>query len=140
MKKNNCRIVLDTNVFIVSLLPHFSYYWIYENFLNGNYNLLLSTEILNEYEEQTALRYGIKKTQAQLDFLLLLPNVKHITPYFYWNLIESDASDNKFVDCAVSGNADYVVTEDKHFNVLKKIKFPHLPILNIQGFRKLLGE
>jgi len=57
-----------------------------------------------------------------LEFLLLLPNVELVNPYYNWNLITHDPDDNKFVDGAVSGNVDYFVTNDKHFNVLKDIK------------------
>lgn len=47
--------------------------------------------------------------------------------------------DNKFIDCAIAANADYIVTNDKHFNVVKNIDFPKVNILSIQEFIKLLG-
>jgi len=140
MKISKPIVVIDTNVFLVSILPHFSYYWIYEKLLNNKYELLLTNEILMEYEEQIALRYGVDKTEAELDFLLLLPNVKRITPFYHWNLITADVDDNKFVDCAVSGNADFIVTQDKHFNVLKQIDFPRIKVLDINGFKTLLSK
>jgi predicted nucleic acid-binding protein len=46
--------------------------------------------------------------------------------------------DNKFVDCAIAGNADYLVSNDKHFNCLKNIEFPKLNLLNIDEFMDLL--
>ncbi len=45
---------------------------------------------------------------------------------------------NKFVDCAIAGNADYIVTHDKHFNVLKDIGFPEVKILRTDQFLALL--
>ncbi|WP_374756172.1 hypothetical protein [Larkinella rosea] len=39
-------------------------------------------------------------------------------------MIEADHDDDKFVDCAVACQADYIITFDKHFDVLKKIEFP----------------
>ena len=44
--------------------------------------------------------------------------------HYNWRLITIDPDDNKFIDCAVAANADYLVTNDKHFNVLKEIDFP----------------
>lgn len=44
--------------------------------------------------------------------------------------------DNKFVDCAVSGNADFLVTDDKHFNLVKKINFPLVNIIRTEDFLK----
>ncbi len=35
------------------------------------------------------------------------------------------------------GNADYIVTNDKHFNIIKQIYFPPLQILNIDEFMKI---
>ena len=45
---------------------------------------------------------------------------------------------NKFVDCAIACQADYVITHDKHFNVLKKIPFPKVEILKMNELKKIL--
>ena len=62
-----------------------------------------------------------------------------ITPDFFWNLIIADPDDNKFVDCAVAANADYIITNDAHFNVLKSTSFPKINILTLQEFITLLS-
>ncbi len=49
-----------------------------------------------------------------------------------------DPDDNKFVDCAVAGNAHALVTEDRHFQVLKEQEFPRVRTLSIEGFQGLL--
>lgn len=59
-----------------------------------------------------------------IELLLSLKNVKRNEIFFRWNLIAQDADDNKYVDCAIAGNADILVTNDKHFNALKKIGIP----------------
>ncbi|MBU6341467.1 MAG: PIN domain-containing protein [Bacteroidetes bacterium] len=51
-----------------------------------------------------------------------------------------DPDDNKFVDCAIAGQAKYIVTEDRHFNILKKIPFPKVLVLNTDAFKKELYE
>ncbi|MDX1920788.1 MAG: hypothetical protein SFU25_08670, partial [Candidatus Caenarcaniphilales bacterium] len=71
--------------------------------------------------------------------LLLLPNVFLVNTFYSWNLIEQDPDDNKFVDCAVSSNVDYLVTNDKDFNVLKAIDFPKVNLLNIEEFIEMLS-
>ena len=70
--------------------------------------------------------------------LLSLQNVHKQEVYYKWNLIENDKDDNKFVDCAVAGNVDYLISNDKHFNCLKKVGFPKLTVLNIDEFIELL--
>ncbi len=131
-------VVLDTNVFIVSLIPHMKYYWVYQKVLNGDYNLLISNEILFEYQEQLTRRYDLPFVEANLDFLLLLPNVLLVHPSFRWNLIKDDPDDNKFVDCAVAANADYVVTHDRHFRILNQVEFPVVRPITIGEFQSLL--
>jgi uncharacterized protein len=43
--------------------------------------------------------------------------------FFNWSLIEHDKDDNKFCDLAIAGNADYLVTNDAHFNIVKLISY-----------------
>lgn len=62
------KIVLDTNVFLVSLSSNFNYHWIYEQLQTGAYELFVSNEILTEYAEQVVKRYGLPATDVQLDF------------------------------------------------------------------------
>ena len=132
------KIVLDTNVFLVSLVSHLKYYWVFEKLINSKYELAVSNEILTEYLEVVSQRYGLTETKTKLDFLLLFPNVRLVIPYYHWQLIENDDDDNKFVDCAVASNADYLVTNDKHFNVLKDIGFPKINVINVDEFKMIL--
>ena len=45
-----------------------------------------------------------------------------------------DLDDNKFVDCAVVANAEYIVTEDSHFNILKITPFPPVEVKRLHEF------
>ncbi|MFN3851783.1 MAG: putative toxin-antitoxin system toxin component, PIN family [Spirosomataceae bacterium] len=58
--------------------------------------------------------------------------------YFTFNLIFTDPDDNKFVDCAIASNADFIVTNDKHFDVLKELPYPHLNVISINEFIDIL--
>lgn len=58
-------------------------------------------------------------------------NVELVTRYYKWNLISEDPDDNKFVDCAVASNATFIVTHDRHFNVLKKVDFPKVEVIDV---------
>jgi uncharacterized protein len=58
--------------------------------------------------------------------------------YINWRMIYADPDDDKFIDCAIAANADYLVTNDKHFNILAKIEFPTLKVLRIDEFMDLL--
>lgn len=53
-------------------------------------------------------------------------------------LITQDPDDNKFIDCAVAGQAEILVSNDKHFKIIKEIDFPAITILKLQEFTKML--
>jgi len=62
-------------------------------------------------------------------------NVKKIEPYFDLHLIRNDIDDNKFVNCAFAGNVHFLVSNDKHFNILKITPFPKIPLLSSKPYR-----
>ena len=134
------KIVLDTNVFFVSLSSHSKYYSIYRALQSGVFDLYLSNEILNEYEEQIGLRFGIERTDLKIKELVNLPNVHCIEPFYNWQLIDADADDNKFADCAVACGADYLITNDHHFNILNQIPFPPINVIKAEDFLLLLAS
>lgn len=69
---------------MVSLASHLKYHWVFERLVAGHYDLFVTNEMLAEYQEQVAKRYGLSYTEARLDFLLLLPNVTLVTPFYRW--------------------------------------------------------
>ena len=54
------------------------------------------------------------------------------------NVIEADPDDNKFVDCAVAGNAKFIVTEDGHYDILKDLMLPRVDVIKLDDAMKLL--
>ena len=132
--ENRLRLVIDTNVFLVILAKKYKYYWLFEAILQDKFDFCVSNEILTEYQEIIEKRYGVEITTETLNFLMLLPNVKKIDPFYKWPLINTDPDDNKFVECAVAANAHFIITNDKHFKVLKNIPFPPLQTLKIEEF------
>jgi len=62
-----------------------------------------------EYEEILARKANDLTAQNIIKMLVTLSNVEKTEVYYRWDLIESDKDDNKFVDCAITGNVDYLV-------------------------------
>ncbi len=60
--------------------------------------------------------------------------VIRVSPTFFFNLIQSDPDDNKFVDCAICGNAEIIVSNDAHINILKQIGWPKLSVIRIEEY------
>jgi len=132
------KIILDTNIFLVSIPTKSPYRLIFDGLLNQRFELIISHEILLEYTEIIARKTNAKVATNIGEMLLSLPNVRRQEVYYQWNLIEADPDDNKFVDCAIAGGADYLVSNDKHFICLKTVAFPKLNLLNLEEFMQLL--
>ncbi len=132
------KVVIDTNCLIQALPPKSSAHWLYQGMKQGKFVVVVTTSILEEYEEIVAEFYTPEIADFALKVITNLPNVEKSTINFRWNLISVDPDDNKFVDCALNSGADVIVTEDKHFNVLTKIKFPRIQHENLSTFKKRL--
>lgn len=132
------RVILDTNVLLISISQRTDYYAIWKAFQTGAFELCVTTDILDEYieklEEKFRPEIGINIIKA----IENSPDVIEIHKYFFWNLISVDPDDNKFADCAIAANADFICTDDKHFKVLKKINFPSVKVISSDDFVELL--
>jgi len=127
-------VVIDTNC-LLQIISHKSPYRpIWDAFLAGKYQLCVSNEILDEYQEVL----GQQTTQSVAENIILLilnkQNVMFVDPHFRMRLITSDPDDNKFVDCAFAAGADYLVSEDAHFKILNDIPFPQLNLVTLDEF------
>lgn len=132
------RVVIDTNILLVSFSTKSKSYWLWENFKNRKFEICVSTEILNEYAEIFEQKYNYTVAESAIEIILESPNRILINEYFHWNLITVDPDNNKFVDCALMANADYLVTNDKHFNTLKKLPFPTIKVFSLKEFHSIL--
>ena len=127
-------VVLDTNCLLQSLPSQSPYHKIWQDFLDGTYILCVSNEILNEYEEIIERFCSSAIATNIVSAIVHSPNVLYKESFFRFNLIESDPDDNKFVDCAIVSNAEYIVTEDAHFRILKSIPFPKVTVIGLDSF------
>jgi putative PIN family toxin of toxin-antitoxin system len=134
MSITEAKVVIDTNIFITILGRKSPNRWIFDKIINSELQLCVSSEILFEYEEILIQKTSKDVARNVIDFLLISPNVHLIEIFYYWNLIEADTDDNKFIDCAISSNAYCLVSNDKHFKVLKDIDFPKINILRLEEF------
>jgi len=131
------KVVLDTNVFLVSIPTKSRYHPIFTALVKGDYLLLITNEIMTEYYEILQQKANEAVANAALAMLHLSPSVVFSDVYFRWNLI-SDPDDNKFADCAISGNAQYLVTNDRHFDVLKNLEFPQVKVITAADFLEII--
>lgn len=135
------NIVLDTNCLIASIKRDSIYFPVWRDFMLGKYCLCFTDDILNEYQEIIAERTGSREVADNIiSAILNRSNTKHVEVYYHFGLIDTDKDDNKFVDCSIKANARYIVTEDRHFDILKTIDFPHVDVIKLNDFLEYLRQ
>lgn len=129
-------VVIDTNCLLQIISRKSPYRPIWDAFLSGRYQLCVSNEILDEYQE--VMEQQITPTVAENVVLLILnkKNTLFVDPHFRMGLITADPDDNKFVDCAFAAGADYLVSEDSHFEVLRTTPFLQLNLVTLDEFMR----
>ena len=131
-------VVVDTNCLLRMIPLRSKYRPAWESFLDGKYILCVSNEIVSEYMEILTAKVSSTFAENIVGAILRSPFVRRFDPQFHFNLIEADPDDNKFVDCAIIANADFIVSEDSHFRVLKTIPFPKVNVLTLDEFSEEL--
>jgi uncharacterized protein len=134
------RVVIDTNCLIASVPKSGEGFWLYLAFRDKSFIWVVSTEILNEYFEKLSEFYSPETAEVVLTVLLSSPNTELSEPYFSYDLITKDPDDNKFANLAISTNARYLVSNDKHFNIFKTIEFPPLDVIKMHEFKEVLKK
>lgn len=114
------RVVLDTNIYVSALISgRGNPAKILDAWLKGQFDVLVSPPIIDEILRVTAYpriqkKYPLVK-ERRLEFVeLILDQGILIEPDQKLAVIVDDESDNRYVECAVSGNARYIVSGDDH--------------------------
>jgi len=132
------KIIVDTNILLVCISPRSSSNWLWQDILLGTFDVYVTTDILLEYQEIITQKMGKEVAELTVDLLSDLPNVHFITKYYFWQLIEADPDDNKFLDCAIAAGANFLVSNDKHFKVIKDYPYFNIQLLSLTEFQSLL--
>lgn len=131
-------VVIDTNCLVQMMSKRSPYRPIWDAFLGKKFILCVSNEILDEYQEIIEQQTTTQIAENVVLLIMNSSNVNYVDPHFRLELITADPDDNKFVDCAFASGADYIVSEDSHFDVLSKTPFPMFNVLTMDEFMKKL--
>jgi uncharacterized protein len=132
------KVVIDTNVLLVSISSRSPMHWVWKSLLAQKFTLCVTTEILAEYEEIIGEHMGFEAAEYTISTIINLKNAELATTWYRFLLL-ADADDDKYVDCCVATNADFIVSHDKGFKSLKKIPFPKVVVIDSVAFKKRLG-
>lgn len=122
----------------MALSRHSEYYPVWSGFQQGKYVLCVSNEIITEYHEIIAQKTSTIVADNVIHLLAECPFVEYIDPRYHLGVIQEDPDDNKFVDCAFAANVTYIVSNDRHFDILKRLTFPRIQVLKMIDFLQTL--
>ena len=134
------QVVIDTNCLLQMISMHSPYRPIWNAFLAGKFQLCISNEILEEYQEIIEQQATARIAENVILLILNRRNVIFVDPHFRLGLITQDPDDNKFVDCAFAANAEYLVSDDKHFKILERTPFPQLNLVRMAEFLLIVSK
>jgi len=130
------RAVLDTNIVISSALGG-ALVLVLEKWDQGKFTVIITSDILSEYFE-VLNRPKFKLKQETIDQITryIYQFSEFVVPEEQIHFVEADPKDDKFLEAAIAGKADFIVSGDKHLLDLKE--FRSIPIISGGEFIQFL--
>ncbi|MEW6088545.1 MAG: putative toxin-antitoxin system toxin component, PIN family [bacterium] len=135
------KIVLDTNVLFQAIYSDKgASHKILSLIRSGDLTLLISTTVITEYEEVLKRNIGeLNLNKENIEDLLVYFGYigKRVIPHYLWRPNLQDEDDNIFVELALNGNADWLITQNiSDFRNNAELRFYDLKIDTPSNFQK----
>lgn len=131
------KAVIDTNVFVSGIFWKGKPEFILNSWIELKFTLLISKPIFDEYSITFRDISKGRRDDLVEKWLYLITQYSHCIEIHHNFNICRDAIDNKWLNCAVSGNADILVSGDDDLLSLKSIA--NIPIIRPAEFARMLG-
>ena len=135
------KITADTNILISAIFWLGKSNEIIKKVENKEIELILSIEIINEltkvldYEEiKNKIRDKGLEIRRTVEKIISISTI--VEPLAKIEIIKEDIEDNIILECAKEGNADYIISQDKH--LLKLRQFENIKIITPEEFLRLI--
>lgn len=113
-------IVPDTNVLVSgSIVPHGNPAFILDSWRAGKVQIITSFEILDEFQRVMLEKFHAPQRDVEILNAFFVWKGKIVEPNQKFDIVKEDPADNKFLEAAVTGNADYIVSGDKDLQRIK---------------------
>jgi putative PIN family toxin of toxin-antitoxin system len=133
------KVVLDTNVYFSAFnstrgVP----FELWRRAVEREYELLISPAIIREMADVLRMDLAWPESEIIAQLKLVVRVAKIVEPTFTLDVIAADPDDDRILECAVSGNADLIVSGDRHLTKLKR--FQGIGIVRPVDFLRTLGR
>ncbi|HET6842023.1 MAG TPA: putative toxin-antitoxin system toxin component, PIN family [Candidatus Angelobacter sp.] len=126
------RVVFDTNVYISALMFGGLPGSLLDLAFLQSFVLVISPALMDELDEKLRLKFEVSDEDAAIIRAKLEGNAEIVMPDVVLDVIEDDPDDNRVLECAVKGSANYIVTGDRH--LLKLGTYEAIPIVTVRQF------
>ena len=130
------KVILDTNIFISGIFWKGSSNNAITNWKEGKFTLVTSLEAVSEIIKvlkDFKIKLSDDMIQEWVD--LIVRNSIIIEPREKIEAVKDDPKDNIFIETAVAGNVDYIISQDNH--LLKLKEFRGIKIITPEEFNKI---
>lgn len=126
------RVVLDTNIIISSVLGG-ALVLILEKWDEKKFTVVVTTDVISEYfEVLNRPKFNLKQETIDKINRYIYQFSEFVVPEEEIRFIEDDPKDDKFLEAAVSGKVDFIVSGDSHLLAIKE--FRSIPIITGREF------
>ena len=126
------RVVLDTNIIISSVLGG-ALVLILEKWDEKKFTVVVTTDVISEYfEVLNRPKFNLKQETIDKITRYIYQFSEFVVPEEKIRFIEDDPKDDKFLEAAVSGKVDFIVSGDSHLLAIKE--FRSIPIITGRAF------
>lgn len=120
------RVVLDTNIVVSSALGG-ALVLILEKWDEGKFTVIVTSDILSEYfEVLNRPKFRLKQETIDKITRYLFQFSEIVVPEERIQFIETDPDDDKFLEAAIAGKAEFLVSGDNHLLALKEFRSVHI--------------
>ena len=126
------RVVADTNIYISALMFGGLPGMLLDLGLMQAIKLVISPALLDELQDKLRVKFGVLAQDAAAIRAQLESIGDLIDPAIALDVVTDDPDDNRVLECAVAGRADYIVSGDRH--LLKLKEHAGIPILTAREF------
>jgi putative PIN family toxin of toxin-antitoxin system len=131
------RVVADTNI----LISAFLFGGLPRAFLGlgltGAFLLVTSGALLDELDEKLDGKFAVPESKAHAFLSQLKSKAAVVNPSFVLDAVPDDPDDNRVLECAVAGDAKFIVSGDRH--LLRLGSHGGIAILTVRQFLETAG-
>jgi putative PIN family toxin of toxin-antitoxin system len=131
------RVVADTNILISALLFGGLPGKFLDLALRRRFTLVTSKALLDELDEKLRGKFAVSESDALAIRAKLEGNANLVEPDFELNAVPDDPDDNRVLECAIAGKADWIVSGDRH--LLGIVSYAGIAIVTVRKFVETTG-